>query len=340
MADAIDRCEIGHPRDHGGNLDHAVAIYGGPVDEWIDLSTGINRVPYPIPRLPAAAWSQLPTWQDIDALIASAQGAYGTDASVLPVAGAQAAIQLVPRLVAPDRAAVLAPTYNEHAAALRACGWNVDEVETVDELRGTCIAVVVNPNNPDGRAHQPEELMALADHVDWLVVDESFADATPKHSLAPLAGRAGLIVLRSFGKFYGLAGVRLGFVLGNANDLARLDELAGPWAVSGPAIAIGQAALNDRAWAGQTTARLMTDVERLDAMASAAGWDVVGGTSLFRFYQTHDASQAQTALARHRIWSRIFPWSATSVRLGLPGCEREWQRLADALADAGRFQLP
>lgn len=310
-------------RDHGGNLDAARAAYGG--EDWIDLSTGINRRPYPVPALSAQAWSALPTANAAQALIRAAARAYGADpAHILPMAGAQAAIQTYPRLAPPGLARVLAPTYNEHAAALRAMGWQVQEVTSTQALAGADMAVVVNPNNPDGRVIDP-----LALDVGLLVVDESFADPHPGLSIAAKAG-GNRLVLRSFGKFYGLAGVRLGFLLGDPALLARAGEMAGPWAVSGPALEIGAAALADTDWQRQTTARLHADAARLDALALGAGWRLVGGTALFRTYATPDASAAQDRLARHRIWSRIFPYSPEWIRLGLPD-GADWPRIETAL---------
>ncbi len=319
-------------RDHGGNIDAAIARYSGAAADWIDLSTGINRLAWPLPPIPAAAWEALPTRAGQDRLVAAARAAYRTGAAILPVAGAQAAIQMIPRLGPPGRARVLSPTYNEHAAALRASGWSVEEVAQPETLAGADHAVVVNPNNPDGRVLSPERLRAIAGQVGRLVVDESFADAAPGSSLAPGPALAGVLVLRSFGKFYGLAGVRLGFVLGPEAEIAALSDMAGPWPVSGPAIEIGAAALADHAWAAGTAARLAADAARLDALAAGAGWRFAGGASLFRLYDTPDAAAAQERLARARIWSRIFPYSRTWLRLGLPGAEPEWTRLAAALA--------
>ncbi len=319
-------------RDHGGNIDAAMARFGGAAEDWIDLSTGINRAPYPLPPIPPDAWAALPTRAAQARLVAAARAAYRTGAAILPVSGAQAAIQMIPRLGPPGRARVLSPTYNEHAAALLAAGWTVEEVAEPDALAGADLAVVVNPNNPDGRTFPPDRLRAIAGQVGRLVVDESFADATPGLSLAPGPAMPGLLVLRSFGKFYGLAGVRLGFVLGAEADIDTLAAMAGPWPVSGAAIEIGAAALADRAWAAQTTARLAADGPRMDALAARVGWRLAGGSSLFRLYDTPDAAQAQERLARARIWSRIFPYSATWLRLGLPGAETEWARVAAALA--------
>lgn len=317
-------------RDHGGNLDAARARFGGT--DWIDLSTGINREPYPLPPLPPEAWTALPTAPAKAALLAAAQAAFGTAAPGVALAGAQAAIQMLPRLGPPGRARVLAPTYNEHAAQLRAAGWQVEEVARLTDLAGADLAVVVNPNNPDGQTHTPADLLALSGAVGRLVVDESFADPVPGLSVAAQAGTNGLTVLRSFGKFWGLAGVRLGFVFADAATIAALEAAAGPWPVSGPALEIGRIALADAPWRAATIARLEAEALRLDALAQGAGWSLVGGTALFRTYATPGAPAAQEGLARERIWSRIFPWSPTWLRLGLPGGAAEWGRLSAALA--------
>jgi cobalamin biosynthetic protein CobC len=319
-------------RDHGGNLDVAQSRFGGRLDEWIDLSTGINRRPYPVPVLAARHWSALPSRSDIEALHAAARQAYGCSASVLAVAGAQAAIQLLPRLAAPGRARILAPTYNELKPVLTGAGWQVDEVGEIEALAGADFAMVVNPNNPDGRQHDPTKLLASLSRVKRLVIDESFADAVPQGSLAAEAGRAGLLVLRSFGKFYGLAGLRLGFVLGSADDIAALDAMAGPWPVSGAAIEIGRNALLDRDWADAMRARLEMAAPRLDSLAVSVGWRLIGGTPLFRLYDVGDAPAMQEQLARARIWSRIFTDMPNWLRLGLPGDETEWTRLSEALS--------
>ncbi len=319
-------------RDHGGDLDRAVRRWGA--GEWIDLSTGINPVPYPLPQIPARAWTALPTRADTDRLATAARDAYSTPAQAVPLAGAQAAIQIVPGLAPAGPARILGPTYNEHAAAARAAGREVDEVADLGALAGAALATVVSPNNPDGRHHGPRALVRLAGRVGLLVVDESFAEAGPGASLAPhLGGVPNAVVLRSFGKFYGLAGLRLGFALA-APDLAdRIRERAGPWPVSGAAIHVGAAALADAAWQRRTRHRLAADAARLDALAAGAGWTIAGGTTLFRTYAAPDAAAAQDGLADHRVWSRIFPYSQRWIRLGLPPPEG-WARLDAAFRDA------
>lgn len=318
-------------RDHGGDLDRARATYGeGP---WIDLSTGINPLAYPLPPIAPQSWAALPKASAREALLRAAAVAYGTQAPIVALAGAQAAIQLMPLIAGPGTVRILSPTYNEHAACYRAAGWQVEEVGKVEDLAGAQVALLVNPNNPDGRITPPAELLALRKKVGLLVVDESFVDPLPHLSLAPHAGGRGLIVLRSFGKFYGLAGVRLGFALGDEEIVKRLATLAGPWPVAGPALDIGAVALADRDWARQTSERLASDADRMDRLALAHGWSVAGGTPLFRLYDTPDAAAAQHQLAHHHLWSRIFPWSPRLIRLGLPGMEPQWQRLATALGE-------
>ena len=322
-------------RDHGGDPDRARARWGE--GDWLDLSTGINPVPYPLPPLPEAAWTALPTATALRGLGDAARLAYATPLDAVPVAGAQAAIQIVPRLAPPGRAAVLSPTYNEHAGALSSQGWQVAAAEDADALRGADIAIVVNPNNPDGRVTAGDTLLRLAGTVGLLVVDESFADATPGVSVAGRSDLPGnVLILRSFGKFYGLAGLRLGFALARPDLAARVGTLAGPWAVGGPAIAVGCAALADDAWRRRTLDRLAADADRLDRLAARAGWRLVGGTPLFRTYATGDAAAAQDRLARARIWSRIFPYSDRWLRLGLPGTDDGWRRLEDALTPPSR----
>lgn len=318
-------------REHGGNLDQAQQRFGGRPEDWIDLSTGINRLPYPVGEISGRAWSALPSRAEIDALQRAAQHAYRTNAPIAAMGGAQAAIQLLPQLAPPGRARILAPTYNEYAGVLSAASWDVQEVDNLDALAGADLAVVVNPNNPDGRRHAPKDALTLLPRVGRLVIDESFADAVPQLSLASGADRPGLLVLRSFGKFYGLAGLRLGFAIGNAADIGKLAALSGPWPISGAAITIGSRALRDDAWAEATSARLARDCVRLDEMAQARGWPLVGGTPLFRLYETPDAVDAQEKLARSHIWSRVFAQKPTWLRLGLPGSEAEWARLAEVL---------
>lgn len=318
-------------RDHGGDIDKAAHRFGR--DDWIDLSTGINRRPWPVGTITEHALTALPTGAAYLRLQEVAGLAFGCPPEqVAPLAGASAAIQILPRLLAPEghagRAAVLSPSYNEHAASLRASGWEVAEPVTIAALYGADLAVVVNPNNPDGRCWQPSDLAALAREVGHLVVDESFADPRPELSLIPILPE-NVTVLRSFGKFWGLAGLRLGFAVTQSALLRRIADHAGPWSVSGPALEIGAAALADHDWARDTVVWLAEAAVHLDQIMTAQGCTLVGGTHLFRLYETADAAALQERLARHAIWSRIFPYNPRWLRLGLPGSRAEFGRLRE-----------
>ncbi len=248
------------PIQHGGDLGAARLLFPGAPEPFIDLSTGINPFPYPIPHLPAELFTRLPEQAALDRLAALAARAYGAPSAAHLVAapGTQILLPQVAALVRPGRAAVLGPTYAEHIRAAAHAGHQVAEVADLAGLRNVDLAIVVNPNNPDGRIVPRDALLACADALPahgLLVVDEAFMDVCPAAgSLAPDTGRPNVVVLRSFGKFFGLAGVRLGFALAAPAVAARLRAGLGPWAVAGPAIAIGAAALQDEAWAAATRA--------------------------------------------------------------------------------------
>ncbi|QFG37114.1 L-threonine O-3-phosphate decarboxylase [Paracoccus pantotrophus] len=319
-------------RDHGGDIDKAASRFGRA--DWIDLSTGINRRPWPVGPLSPHALTALPTRADAARLCAAAAARFGCPQDqVLPLAGASAAIQLLPQVLAGRRAAVLSPTYNEHAASLRAAGWEVAEPTDPAALEGADLAVIVNPNNPDGREFPPAQIAAIAATVGHLVVDESFADPRPDLSAAG-ARPDNVTALRSFGKFWGLAGLRLGFAIAAPDLLARLAERTGPWSVSGPALEIGAQALADAQWIDDTVVWLSEAALHLDQIVTPH-WPLVGGTHLFRLYDTPDAQAAHERLARAGIWSRIFPWHPRWIRLGIPGNRAEFDRVAGAFTAPG-----
>jgi cobalamin biosynthetic protein CobC len=331
------------PRDiaaeiaHGGDLGAARKLFPAAPEPFIDLSTGINPFPYPLPPLDPAVFARLPEPAATERLAAIAAAAYGAPSAAYMVAapGLQMLLPLVARLVPPGRAAVLGPTYAEHARVAALAGHAVREVAAIDDLAGADLAVVVNPNNPDGRVVARNALLALADSLapGLLVVDEAFMDVGPIGvSVASEVARPSLVVLRSFGKFFGLAGVRLGFALASPDVAARLRAALGPWAVSGPALAIGAAALADTQWIGQTCTRLAAVAQRLDGVLAKAGLEVVGGTTLFRLVRTPVAMELFDRLGRAGIFVRRFVGRPTLLRFGLPGDEPQWQRLAAALA--------
>ena len=303
---------------HGGDLAEAERRFGVPAGGWIDLSTGINPWPYPHKPLSAEATARLPSSSARDRLIRAAAGYYGTTRA-LPVPGAQAAIQHLPHCLAPRDVAVVGPTYGEHERCWAAAG---HKVRRVPEPVRAAVLVVVNPNNPDGRRWTPAYLRGL--DCGLLVVDESFADPEPALSLA---SDPGAVVLRSFGKFFGLAGLRLGFLLGPDGLLDRLRARLGPWAVGGPALEIGAAAYRDTVWIRETRRRLRADAERLDGALAGIGLEVIGGTALFRFVRG-DGGAAR--FAERGLWVREFPDLPGRLRFGLPPNAEAWDRLRRA----------
>lgn len=158
-------------------------------------------------------------------------------------------------------------------------------------------------------------------------------DVGPREaSLAAVAGHGGLVVLRSFGKFFGLAGVRLGFALTDRARAAQIDSQLGPWAVAGPTLEYGIRALGDIAWQEAMRRQLSEDTARLDALFVLHGVPVAGGTSLFRYVDFGSAPSLFSALGRQGILLRHFTERPHTLRSGLPGSEEEWQRLDTALA--------
>jgi len=326
---------------HGGDLGEARRLFPDAPAPWIDLSTGINPIAYPAPSLPACAFTRLPEPGDHAALEAVAAQAYGVadPAHVIAAPGTQALISLLPFLVPRGEAAVVTPTYGEHARAWRAAGHAVREIASPAQARGASVLVVVNPNNPDGRVYAREALRALAADMaargGLLVVDEAFADLDAGESLAADLPE-GALVLRSFGKTYGLAGVRLGFGLARGGIGARLRAGLGPWAVSGPALAIGRAALADAAWREAASRARKADAARLDGLLAPLAEGPVRGTTLFRTIDTPRAPEVFTALGRAGIWVRRFQDAPRRLRLGLPGDADAWARLEGVLTTLSR----
>lgn len=321
---------------HGGRLRQAARDHGIPLAQWLDLSTGINPAGWPVPPLPAACWQRLP--EDDDGLLEAAAACYGT-AQLLPCAGSQQAIQMLPRLRPPGRVGLLQPGYAEHAHAWRVAGHEVVALtaDTIDaQLAALDVLLLIHPNNPAGERFAPPRLLGwqerLAARGGWLVVDEAFMDATPQDSISAAAGRDGLVVLRSLGKFFGLAGARVGFVLAWPELLQRLAAAFGPWAVSHPAREVARQALLDTDWQATTRAQLQRHSARLHALLGAAGLPPQGGTALFQYLRHADAAWIHQALARQGILVRHFE-QPSALRFGLPGSEADWQRLQSALAN-------
>jgi len=327
--------------EHGGALARAAAVYGRPVGDWVDLSTGINPVAYPVPDLAEEVWTRLPEGESHETFqqIAAEYLRLADPGLITAAPGTQCLIQMLPRMRRASKVAVLSPTYNEHAHVWRSFGHRVVEIPDLGHMDETFdVAVVVNPNNPDGRAYGPDDLLRLADRLagrgGWLVVDEAFADVTPEISIASAAGRPGLVVLRSFGKFFGLAGLRLGMILGAAAMLPEFERHLGPWAVPGPSLAVGMHAYADRDWIAATRQRLAADRQRLQGVLKRSGLHMVGATDLFVLGAADNAADRYQRLAEDGILVRKFSYDETWLRVGLPGPEAHWRRLEESISRA------
>ena len=262
---------------------------------------------------------------------------YGATAgNVVAGPGSQALIQALSRILPDEAVGALGPTYSGFASGFGATGARFVEVSRFEELDGFDVAIVVNPNNPDGRFRPRAALLDLHERLagrgGTLIVDEAFADFDAEsESLAPMLPANRVVVLRSFGKAYGLAGLRLGFALAPPDIIAPLRAALGPWPVSGPAIAIGIRALADSDWLEATRARLGQEAARLDLLLQNAGWRIIGGTSLFRLAARADARAAFEQLLAAGILARPFADAPDRVRFGIPADETAWERLATAL---------
>ena len=316
------------PLAHGGDLGGIMQRFPDAPTPWLDLSTGINPVPYPVGALAAEAWTRLPSQGEERALLAAAARRYGVRDETMIVAapGTQALIQLLPRLVPKSRVAVLGPTYEEHEVCWKRQGHDVRVVADVAGASGADVIIAVNPNNPTGTL-----LKDFGKANRLLVVDEAFIDFEPRE--ASLAGDLPehAIVLRSFGKTYGLAGVRLGFAIAQLDMTRRLRAELGPWAVPGPALEIGRKALSDDAWLSDARTRLNAVSKRLDGLLQAAGFEILGGTLLFRLARHPAAAHFVDRLGQHGIHVRAFARAPDQLRFGMPGDEGALHRLAAAL---------
>ncbi|MBN9063823.1 MAG: threonine-phosphate decarboxylase [Rhizobiales bacterium] len=325
---------------HGGALSAVRQAFPHAPAPWLDLSTGINPWPYPHGNMPADAFTRLPD-ADLEeharAAMAAAWGCEPRDVALTP--GSQAAIQLLPHLLGFSRVAIVGPTYGEHAQVWRQSGAEVFEIaaDAIEDVEADCV-VICNPNNPDGRIIARTRLAAIAQRLasrgGRLVADEAFADGAPENSLVAEARALKAIVLRSFGKFFGLAGARLGAIVADEAIVGRARMRFGPWAVSGPALAIAQRAYRDDSWRAATIARLKRAGAELDDALRVAGVTPAGGTLLFRWVCCRNANAIWRRLAERGVYVRRFAWSDDFLRIGIPADESERERLVAALRGA------
>jgi cobalamin biosynthetic protein CobC len=341
MADSL--AEEIDPRffEHGGRLDIARLLYPHAPEPWIDLSTGISPWPYPALLPSAESCHGLPDVSAAHALGEEARRAYrappGVDIVALP--GTDAGLSIIPWLFrTPKRVAILSPAYSGHCMAWEAAGHSVSNIDSLDRVASAAILVVVNPGNPDGRFTPHAELAGAVPNLKrrdgLLIVDEAFADAEENHSLLPTVSRLeSTLVLRSLGKFYGAAGIRLGFAVTSHPIAARLRAALGAWPISAQAIAHGRTALGDSEWSKAQRARLQTAAADLDRVLTEAGFRILGGTSLFRLAGHHLSHSFFTYLAKSGILTRPLP-NRSALRFGIPGKKEDFARLSQALTSA------
>lgn len=330
--------------EHGGRLNQAIQHWGIAREHWLDLSTGINPLGWPVPSIPTEIWQRLPEADDGLAETIRHYLAAPATAHCEPIAGSQAAIMALPYLRKSCRVGIPAIGYREHEQHWRKAGHQIIPIDEqhihsehwLDELD---VLVWINPNNPSGALTPPATLLSwlarLQQRGGWLVVDEAFMDATPHFSLCPQAGSQGLIILRSLGKFYGLAGIRAGALLSERSIVEALRQRLGPWALSGPARYLMAQALSDERWQAQTRIQLQHASSRLAKILHEAGLSLLGGTSLFQTVKLENATLIADRLAAQGVLVRAFK-QPDMLRFGLAADESQWQRLTQALAIALR----
>jgi cobalamin biosynthetic protein CobC len=320
--------------EHGGHLINVAEKYTMPLEQWIDLSTGINPNGWPIPEIPLSCWQRLP--ESADGLIPAAKDYYQCE-SILAVAGSQAAIQILPQLRSKSKVGILPLAYAEHGYSWKKAGHDIVELseETIgDQLDLLDVLILINPNNPTAQRFSKDQLLNWHKKLQrcngWLIVDEAFIDTTPEESLCSYPARDGLIILRSVGKFFGLAGIRCGFVVGQEKFLTSINEALGPWAISNPSRYVATAALIDNQWQQQTRYDLKKQSSRLVFLLTKYGLKPDGQTDLFVWLKTPEAKEIHQALAEQGILTRLFD-QPSSLRFGLPQNEQQWSQFDKAL---------
>jgi len=343
-------------REHGGNSDQAAAQFGHNADDMLDLSTGISPIAYPAATISAQSWNQLPSQSQLDRCLAAARSAYDVphNLAIMAGAGTQSLLQVIPSLGPMSGNVWIAePTYNEHRPAWVSSGYDVISGNTAPDAAQS--AVFVAPNNPTGlidrvgiadmTTRRPNARPNTGTDTDTgagagglILIDGAFAlpaaaDTGASDLLHEFSADPHVIHLRSFGKFFGMAGLRLGFAIGAPESIAKLQARIGPWAVSSAALDIGTAALNDHAWQAQHGEFLEGQAERLKGLLASTGLTILGGASLFQTVQTPDAEALHTHLAKAAIWTRKFSQSPDLLRFGVPSGETDFARLSETLAN-------
>ena len=327
-------------REHGGNSDQAAAHFGHDANNMLDLSTGISPRAYPTADVTAQSWNQLPSHSQLDTCLAAARRAYEVPEKlgIMAGAGTQSLLQFIPSLL-PCGGIVWIdePTYNEHRPAWEAAG---HQVITGDANLGKAqSAVIVAPNNPTGKFVH-DAIMATAKQTaatgGIMLIDGAFAmpaaaDPAASDLLGALVAFPHVVHIRSFGKFFGMAGLRLGFAIGAAVHMDQLQRCVGPWAVSSVALDIGNTALNDTVWQAQHSQFLRQQTEQLQMVLTRANLKILGGTTLFQTVKTSRANHLHDHLAKAAIWTRKFSQMPDLLRFGVPANEADFARLSESL---------
>ncbi len=308
---------------HGGRIAAAAARFPTATQPWIDLSTGISPWAYPVGEIDLSTWQNLPSDENLAELETAAADAFGgvSPDQIVAVPGTDFAIRLLARHLQAQRVGIVGPTYGGYQSA-----WPDAKTVSFAKARGADLLVCANPNNPNGAVTPKAELQRLRN---LRIVDKAFADALPAQSLLP--HRNGAIVLRSFGKFFGLAGVRLGFVIADKPMAKKLRAMLGDWPISGPAIEIGTRAYRDTEWQNRQRDRLITASNQLVSLLTDSGLTIVGGTPLFQLVRHSKAPSLFIDLAQAGILVRPFTEQPEWLRFGIPGANVDLDRLSIAL---------
>ena len=324
-------------QEHGGNAAEVAEIYGFTPKEMLDLSTGISPLSYPAQDISAKVWQGLPTDKALQDCLHAARKFYHIlpKQDVMAGAGTQSLLQLIPSLISPlGEVWVAMPGYNEHGPAWQRAGHKVSYSDTMPQTAQS--AVIVMPNNPTGD-YDLSRMRSVADATlergGWLVIDGAFAHPNDEALISTVGLRENIVHLRSFGKFFGLAGLRLGFAIGEPRFIERLTIEAGPWAVNAAALRIGTQALADINWQAQHLAFLVKQSNRMAALLQNYGFNIRGSTNLFQTITLPEAAALHTHLASHRIWTRHFTAWPDLLRFGLPATNEDFGQLAECIKD-------
>ncbi|HCH23549.1 MAG TPA: threonine-phosphate decarboxylase [Oceanospirillaceae bacterium] len=327
-----------HGLIHGGDLQSASQRYGRPIADWVDLSTGINVYSYPVPEMKPEVWQRLPY---LDPQLVETAAAYYGNRNLLLAAGSQPVIELLPEILHEqgNQLTALLPDigYQEHHQAWRKQGpvaTYSGVVDASDEISARLNEphighlLLINPNNPTGIQYTLAQIhiwaQQLASKQGYVIIDEAFIDCAPAASVVQENMPDNLVVLRSFGKFFGLAGVRLGALVAKPAILQHMAGLMGPWSVNGPAQAIATVAYSDQVWQQAMRTKLATEqAQQLNiwqATFTRLGAQLQANTALFRSFAMPKtlAEQLHTKAANAGILIRPVPVSPSSslVRLG------------------------